>query len=768
MFISLDLETTGFVAGKDQIIEFGAIKFDLNGYRETLQILINPQIPIPQIVTYITKITNEQVKDSPLFQDKMQEIQDFIGDLPIVGHNIQFDTTFLKENGIPLTNDEYDTCQMASILLPGLSSYSLEVISSQLEIEHKEKHRALDDAIAAMELFLNLVKEYEKLPTELHEKIKKLSEKTNWPLKNFLTTLEHKPHQESKKNEPKQETPDNPEKFAAILNPHENLLFETPQPYNELIHTFAKRAHPDSYLALPSHIFREIEKELDDNIAKLDSPKKYISLKRLETFENQEHFEDYEFTSLLKYIIWSKKTKTGLLEEIKLFHHEVKTLPKVCIDETLHPLGEEEFFNKALQKDKSSPAICTHSYIIDTSPQVKDLLILDMDDFTKKLFYQGSYFLNLDIILSQLETIKQIHPSNQSIESLISKSTILFGLIGMLHAKHNDHNHYSPRTTISQIEMHTKEWTDIQEGVKNIITISMELSEINDPKTSTYLQSWKKSLHGLSEIFITPNIEKNQVWIEENMDKDVVIRKSPHTLAEAFAQTLKNCEHYKIIDENIDLNDNASFTKTLYDLPEDLPLIKKTTRKENITIFITEDAPEKDYNRTPVMNFLKSRLKGKTAIIFNSKVQLQNYTLELNDTLTDLNIASQLTGSLGKITEQFTSDPENTVILITAHMWRNFKHHDLVDEIIIHRLPFDPPSDAFISTISQKYQNPFVELQIPRAVFALKSIINYLNTEGEKTVIILDPRIATKKYGEPFMQELENISTPEIVSLSSL
>jgi len=94
MFISLDLETTGFDKENDNIIEFGAIKFDLEGNQETLQFLINPQTSIPQIVTYITNISDEDVQDAPTIDEKAQEIQDFIGDLPIVGHNIQFDTGF--------------------------------------------------------------------------------------------------------------------------------------------------------------------------------------------------------------------------------------------------------------------------------------------------------------------------------------------------------------------------------------------------------------------------------------------------------------------------------------------------------------------------------------------------------------------------------------------------------------------------------------------------------------------------------------------------
>src|SRR3990167_6103676 len=91
MFISLDLETTGFEPAKDKIIEFGAVKFDFKKERERLTFLINPGITLPQIITHITNIKDRDLKDAPPLPEKLQEIKDFIGDLPIIGHNIQFD-----------------------------------------------------------------------------------------------------------------------------------------------------------------------------------------------------------------------------------------------------------------------------------------------------------------------------------------------------------------------------------------------------------------------------------------------------------------------------------------------------------------------------------------------------------------------------------------------------------------------------------------------------------------------------------------------------
>src|SRR3989338_4695253 len=144
MFISLDLETTGFDPSTDKIIEFGAVKFNLNGQKETLQFFVNPGFNIPQVITYITNIKDEDLKNAPPFEDKIEEIQNFIGDLPIIGHNIQFDLTFLEANDVNLNNPSFDTYELASIILPKMPSYSLEILTEILHLSHAEKHRALD------------------------------------------------------------------------------------------------------------------------------------------------------------------------------------------------------------------------------------------------------------------------------------------------------------------------------------------------------------------------------------------------------------------------------------------------------------------------------------------------------------------------------------------------------------------------------------------------------------------------------------------------
>ena len=71
--VFLDLETTGVNVGGDRIVEIALLKVHPNGSKESRRYLVNPTIPIPEVVTKIHGITNEQVKDCPKFSELAAE-----------------------------------------------------------------------------------------------------------------------------------------------------------------------------------------------------------------------------------------------------------------------------------------------------------------------------------------------------------------------------------------------------------------------------------------------------------------------------------------------------------------------------------------------------------------------------------------------------------------------------------------------------------------------------------------------------------------------
>lgn len=94
----IDLETTGVNVASDRIVEIAILKIMPNGDKEMKSMRINPTIPIPPETTVIHGITDEDVKDSPVFKDVAKQIYAFLEGCDLGGYNSnKFDVPVLAE-----------------------------------------------------------------------------------------------------------------------------------------------------------------------------------------------------------------------------------------------------------------------------------------------------------------------------------------------------------------------------------------------------------------------------------------------------------------------------------------------------------------------------------------------------------------------------------------------------------------------------------------------------------------------------------------------
>ncbi|GAB4364899.1 MAG: helicase C-terminal domain-containing protein [Calditrichia bacterium] len=204
-YVALDIETTGLDYLCEDIIEFGAVRFVDGEIAETYSQLIKPSKPIPAHITRITHISDKDVEDAPNFQQASRKITDFIGDDPVVAHNVSFDLPFLEYHlrkarnmgglGEPvrqflvLANDKHDTLLLTKILLPLLPGFSLSKVAEYLEVEHQASHRALPDARAAGEIFLHLIHLALQVDFRDIRQIVNILDPTEEPIKTFFLNL---------------------------------------------------------------------------------------------------------------------------------------------------------------------------------------------------------------------------------------------------------------------------------------------------------------------------------------------------------------------------------------------------------------------------------------------------------------------------------------------------------------------------------------------------------------------------------------------------
>lgn len=152
----LDLETTGLDAGRDEVIEFGAIKFEFGAsgriYRilGTFSQLHQPSRPIPPGIVRLTGITDADVAGHSIDDAALQA---FAADaVLVIAHNARFDRPFC-ERYWPIFRDKSWGCSCFQIpwLAEGHTSTKLQYLINDFGYFY-EGHRAIDDCCAVLTL----------------------------------------------------------------------------------------------------------------------------------------------------------------------------------------------------------------------------------------------------------------------------------------------------------------------------------------------------------------------------------------------------------------------------------------------------------------------------------------------------------------------------------------------------------------------------------------------------------------------------------------
>lgn len=157
-FVVFDIETTGLSSINDKIIEIGAIKIKNQEIIDKFETFINPEIPISNFISKLTKITDEMVKDYPKIDKVLPMFLDFINGSVLVAHNANFDVGFIKAKskllGLKIDNPVLDTLELSRHMYSNLKNYKLDTVAEHLNVDLKNHHRAVDDAMATAEIFL--------------------------------------------------------------------------------------------------------------------------------------------------------------------------------------------------------------------------------------------------------------------------------------------------------------------------------------------------------------------------------------------------------------------------------------------------------------------------------------------------------------------------------------------------------------------------------------------------------------------------------------
>ena len=164
-YVAVDLETTGLDPKRDKIIEIGAVRVTKGKIEETFECFVNPYRSLEEHVIALTGITDDKLQEAKGVEVVIGEFLDFAGGLPLLGHHIIFDYSFLKRaainQGFSFERQGIDTLKLARNYIPKEKPKTLSSACLYFGVDMKQSHRAFSDAMAAHNLYQAMAEEYE-------------------------------------------------------------------------------------------------------------------------------------------------------------------------------------------------------------------------------------------------------------------------------------------------------------------------------------------------------------------------------------------------------------------------------------------------------------------------------------------------------------------------------------------------------------------------------------------------------------------------------
>ncbi|RXE87664.1 exonuclease domain-containing protein [Pseudoalteromonas sp. A757] len=161
-YVVVDIETTGGSKEFDRITEIAMVKVVNGEVVAKWQSLINPMRRIPQKITELTGITQAMVSDAPRFCEIVEQVEQFSQGAIFVAHNVNFDYGFIRQEFARVdqefTRAKLCTVQLGRKFVPGLRSYALGAFCQAMNVPLVNHHRAMDDAYATAEIFIQINK----------------------------------------------------------------------------------------------------------------------------------------------------------------------------------------------------------------------------------------------------------------------------------------------------------------------------------------------------------------------------------------------------------------------------------------------------------------------------------------------------------------------------------------------------------------------------------------------------------------------------------
>lgn len=785
----VDLEATG--TGADaKIIQIGIVLVENGEIIDSYATDINPYELLDDHIKNLTGITDQQLSQAPDFGQVASSIYDMIGDAIFVAHNVKFDANLLAEalffEGYELLTPRVDTVELSQLFFPTFEKYSLGNLAEHLDLGLDQAHTAISDAMATARLLIKIQEKIKSLPQSIVEKILDLADNLLFEsrlvidelvpyLSETLSTSLESIHglvlKKPVKDQPAYHLSEDFVTNLALLGLHERKkqtafaqvvekrLAEAEKvhfiqaqaglgkTYGYLLPLLAKSDQP-LLITVPTKLLQEqiMEKEgsklreiFQISMASIKSPKHFIKLdKYWKTLQRQ---DDNRLVNQFKMqvLVWLTETHIGDLDELKQKQRYQAYFDEIAHDGHLEPeslFWGWDFWQRLNQQALSSKLLITnHAYFLshlkDQDPLMDNRLVV-IDEAQKFLLAAENLATDSQDITALLQALQSKKDKADKLLDQRLYESCQFELNHLL-TRFRQHG----QREVQKVELH--------QLAQNLV----ELADID-----------LNDLHQLIDYYDT-------FWVEEKNLEDKRI-----AYLQGSKDSLLNVTNYlpdtKIfcisatltISKKVSLADLLGFEQVTMDL---LPTQAVTNQR---LLFPTHLPDILAYSKEEHAAYLAATLGemaelGRPMLVLFTSISL---LLQVSDFLEDSNIphlAQHKHGQEMTLKRKFERG-ECQILLGTGVFWEgvDFASHDQLIQVIT-RLPFDNPKDRFVQKINhhlrEEGKNPFYDYSLPMMMIKLKQAIGRTNRHDnqDSLVLVLDPRIHTKRYGQQILTFFE-------------
>ncbi|HFI0405432.1 TPA: bifunctional DnaQ family exonuclease/ATP-dependent helicase [Streptococcus suis] len=785
----VDLEATG--TGADaKIIQIGIVLVENGEIIDSYATDINPYEPLDDHIKNLTGITDKQLEQAPDFGQVASTIYDMIGDTIFVAHNVKFDANLLAEalffEGYELLTPRVDTVELAQLFFPTFEKYSLGNLAEHLDLGLDQAHTAISDAMATARLLIKIQEKIRSLPLSLVENLQELAdnllfesrlvidELVPYLVETISTSLESIHGLVLKKPEKDQPAYHLSEDFVtnlALLGLHERkkqtafaqvvekrladeekVHFIQAQAglgktYGYLLPLLAKSDQP-LLVTVPTKLLQEqiMDKEgsklreiFHISMASLKSSKHFIKLDSYwKTLQRQ---DDNRLVNQFKMqvLVWLTETQTGDLDELKQKQRYQAYFDEIAHDGHLEPeslFWGWDFWQRLNQQALSSKLLITnHAYFLshlkDQDPLMGNRLVV-IDEAQKFLLAAENLATDSQDLTALLQVLQIKKDRADKLLDQRLYESCQFELSHLL-TRYRQHG----QREVQKVELHQLaqnlvelgdiDLDDLHELIDYYDTFWLEEKNFEDKRTA-YLRGAKDSLMNVT-----------------NYLPDTKIFCISATLTISKKVSLADLLGFEQV--TMDLLPTQAVTNQQLLFPTHLPDILACSKEEHAAYLATTLGEIAELGR-PIL------------VLFTSISLL----LQVSDFLEDSNIphlAQHKHGQEMTLKRKFERS-ECQILLGTGVFWEgvDFASHDQLIQVIT-RLPFDNPKDRFVQKINhhlrEEGKNPFYDYSLPMMMIKLKQAIGRTNRHDnqDSLVLVLDPRIHTKRYGQQVLSFFE-------------